>query len=232
MTRYTEIAARLENLRPIDSDCDTSMSEPTRSSPTATEFANATVKNKQEEMTDMYGPGDSAIYSDTETEIDEAIPEPMSIPKITQPQPQPTLTLPVKYPFLTTENGYPVFRKPLSKHYNQMHRASMTNERGFMDPRITAFVDYWTKFYIEIGNDPLGPAEGAFQLRLACKVRGLVTYGTMDRLVTRLVERALRDAARGWSEIADTVGRTKYQDAPGLPEAVGAFDKDYDSFWE
>lgn len=134
--------------------------------------------------------------------------------------PRPTLTLPPNYSFRTTEAGYPNFRAPKIKFENQPRRASMTTAQGFMDPRISSFIDCWTRTYTETGNDPEGRAEGMFQLRLACKERRLVTYGPMELLVARLVDRALRDAVRGWSETLDSVGRIKYEEAPGLPNAM------------
>ncbi|KAJ4344862.1 uncharacterized protein N0V89_012606 [Didymosphaeria variabile] len=141
--------------------------------------------------------------------------------------PQPTIVLPPNYPFRTTATGYPIFRR----RTQMPRRASMTTAQGFEDPRITAFIDHWTKIYEGIGHDPFSRAEGYFQLQLACEVRGLVTYGTMDKLVVRLVDRALRDAARGWMEITDKVGRVRMLEAPAAPAVVAESESESELWW-
>lgn len=137
--------------------------------------------------------------------------------KITAPN--PTLTLPRNHPFRTTPTGYPIFRP-------RTGRASLASAPGFTDPRITAFVAHHTALYTQIGADPADRAGGMFTLRLACQVRGLVTYGTMDQVVARLVERAVRDAARGWSEISDGVGRVSVTEPPEAPVVVKEEEED------
>ena len=78
-----------------------------------------------------------------------------------------------------------------------------------------------------MGNHPEGVEEGMFRLRLACDVRKLVTYGSREVLVLRLVERALRDAGRGWSEIWDEVGRVKVEAPPeGPPVGMGEVEEE------
>ncbi|KAJ4301113.1 hypothetical protein N0V90_003203 [Kalmusia sp. IMI 367209] len=133
------------------------------------------------------------------------IDSPMRSP-VTCIQPQPTLELPPKYHFRTTELGYPIFRHTI---YPEFRRATMTTSTGFIDPRVTAFKDYYTSRYNTLEH---------WELRVLCEKRGLVTYGTKEKLVERLLERALRDAARGWSEVFDTLRRVTRCDAPPLPD--------------
>lgn len=131
-------------------------------------------------------------------------------------EPQRRLSLPLDYKFRTTPTGYPIFRD-LTR---EAPRTPMAFAQSFEDPRIQDFIHHWTNIYTRVGNHPLGRSDGFFQLQLACEVRGLVTYGTRASLVVRLVDRALRDAARGWSEIRDTVGVIKLDAPPAMPEAV------------
>lgn len=126
-------------------------------------------------------------------------------------RPNPTITLPHDYHFRTTETGYPIFPRSSS---DSMDRTNMTDEQKKMEQCINSFIDRWIKDYSSMCDNADSRIDGMFQLRLECTVRGLVTYGSKEALVTRLVDRALRDAARGWSEVEDAVGRIKYNEAP------------------
>ncbi|KAL1595951.1 hypothetical protein SLS60_009641 [Paraconiothyrium brasiliense] len=146
----------------------------------------------------------------------ETNPDPKKIWTYNITNPEPKIVLPPNYPFRTTEKGYTIYRPRPQKP----RRASMTTAQGFEDPRVTAFISHWTEHYEAIGNHSFSRAEGFFQLQLACQVRGLVSYGRMDQLVVRLVDRALRDAARGWSEISDKVGRVKVEEPPAAVAVI------------
>ncbi|KAK7184864.1 hypothetical protein DPSP01_002167 [Paraphaeosphaeria sporulosa] len=141
--------------------------------------------------------------------------------------PKPTLTLPPTHPFRTTPAGYPVFRPHPSAHH-----ATLSTAPGFADPRLTAFTAHWTKIYTDIGNNStlFSVGDGLFELRQACELRGLVTYGVVQRLVERLVDRAVRDAGRGWCEVRVGMERVEVLEAPEVPVAVE--DDVGDDWWE
>lgn len=195
---------------------------------------------KDEEMTDSDAPTSSADAAPAsikkEETSDTSSPAP-PVPAFPRPQtttttttliytisaPSPTLTLPPTYPFRTTPLGYPYF--PPRPH---PPRFTMTSQTGYPDPRITYFLEHWTATYEAMGDPDEGPEEGMFRLRLACHERGLVTYGGMEMLVIRLVERALRDAGRGWTEVRDGVGRVRVGEAPTWPGPGWRFASDVD----
>ncbi|KAL5408348.1 hypothetical protein PMIN04_011462 [Paraphaeosphaeria minitans] len=124
-------------------------------------------------------------------------PTPDTIYTYNIPAPKPTLTVPPDHPFRTTPDGYPtVSPSPAAQ------RATLSAPPGFADPRVTAFVAHWARIYTTIG----GTEDGQMQLRQLCGMHGLAMYGSTGRLVDRLVDRAVRDAARGWCEISVSCG--------------------------
>ena len=157
---------------------------------------------------EKHGPYDLGLPDE-----DDLVDTPKRSP-VTYVQPQPTLELPPNYHFRTTELGYPIFRHMILG-YSEYRRASMTTSTGFLDPRITAFVDLYTYGY---------SALQLWELRVHCGKRGLPTYGKKEKLVERLVEQALRDASRGWSEMFDTVRGVRRSEPPPLPDMIRYLD--------
>lgn len=113
--------------------------------------------------------------------------------------PAPTLLLHTAHPFRTTPTGYPIFG---------------TRRSVPVDPRLAPFIAQQTQRYQNMFLEADSVKDGLFELRLACEVRGLVKYGRVEKLVARLVERAIRDAGRGWCEVEVGVGRVEIRAAP------------------
>ena len=177
---------------------------------------------QDEKHGDSYPEAEMADSSDTEESAD-TVGEGGSHGSFCQPPHGglPTLCLPFNHPFRTSPAGYPVRQHhprssgPVVKLFGcvvgspaSVFRALDIDEQHFgMDPYTVAFVRDYTHFYDQMSNA---------QLRDWCRKRGVVTYGRKKQLVERLVDRVLRDAARGWSESwGDTLG-VRYEDAPQL----------------